>query len=995
MVIVRAMLGGLSPHLYFSTSQYIFWMLIFLGPVCTQETKITCSIPSVPPLRDTVLICHFPEDLSVTKKDFTVYHYVQHDIPESVLDCWWIKGVLDCYTKPGFKFDRRVSQTLNTTIHNVTMANTGFYTCQVAGYSPDLLETCEFSLKPVSDSNIKCNLSSTTLMCLFNQDVQKTQKRFAVYRHNAKENQNVVDCSWEYGILYCNVEDGYFFDKEVSSYIQVEIPRKDTKGDAYTCWLEGSDADELAMCFLETESEENSVLPMAVGISLGLLLVIASSVIGIFIWRLRRRARKSEISQEDELQEMINKDKHPITQAFQDFQLKKVKDMYPDMLKGLYFVPPVYFNKIQYTTQSVAGQAIHIADSPDPSDVRHDQAMQHVLHCLRHMAQQQNMFVLTQFKYEDYLNNPGPDFAKHGLPTFSSLKKKFRDKDDGCFDILFIHRLHGVVAGVVKSVSDKNNDCEDGGGSVDDHLVTEVSDAIRQLNKAKNVLQHLLSDQEQITVRLILMLPNVAMSTLERALNSHTKVAQELHDCLHLNATDDSTQLCLCADHLSSPSVPWKVNSTVVNHLKQWWEGVTKAHANQPKMTTELFQDIVARFCGPATQSCLNFSVESKYYMLPKTLNQAISLTSHLFEQYILYPGMTDMLEEPRVFLSGPPGTGKTRMLALVGRKWMSEGHVVHLITSVETREATRALEKLLLQTPRSQSQTFPKSGISRLVCEIDDKKKRDESIEKLIGFAKLNPLFALIDELVLERWKETNVEAFLKSLRKTIPNLHLWTASCTQNITSPDWKTCILTEPLSCPPAVVRQIKRKPNTADIKENSPLKYLPPTDGLPVKIFSHKGRGHTGREPRDCDACGKNVVKFLTQSVQLTDTETEIIEMNTSTGTEQTTFGQCPALQYRDVLILFESNVTQDSPIVKALSNIRIPVQVIDFQKPSSTICMSSVLAARTSSLCTLRRKVVVYVEGAGNRSNISLQRGRQKGLTSCTSQLVFVKYNKN
>lgn len=124
-------------------------------------------------------------------------------------------------------------------------------------------------------------------------------------------------------------------------------------------------------------------------------------------------------------------------------------------------------------------------------------------------------------------------------------------------------------------------------------------------------------------------------------------------------------------------------------------------------------------------------------------------------------------------------------------------------------------------------------------------------------------------------------------------------------------------------------------------------------------------------------------------------ETEIIEMNTSTGTEQTTFGQCPALQYRDVLILFESNVTQDSPIVKALSNIRIPVQVIDFQKPSSTICMSSVLAARTSSLCTLRRKVVVYVEGAGNRSNISLQRGRQKGLTSCTSQLVFVKYNKN
>lgn len=138
--------------------------------------------------------------------------------------------------------------------------------------------------------------------------------------------------------------------------------------------------------------------------------------------------------------------------------------------------------------------------------------------------------------------------------------------------------------------------------------------------------------------------------------------------------------------------------------------------------------------------------------MLPKTLNQAISLTSHLFEQCIPYPGMKDMLGEPRVFLSGPPGTGKTRMLALVGRKWMSDGHVVHLITSIKSHGATTALEKLLQQTPMSQSQTSWKQKISRLVCEIDDKKKRDDFIKSLTGRAKLNPLFALIDELVLER---------------------------------------------------------------------------------------------------------------------------------------------------------------------------------------------------------------------------------------------------
>lgn len=40
-----------------------------------------CTSMSVAPLEDTTLTCHFPEDLSVTKKDFTVYHYVKGGSP--------------------------------------------------------------------------------------------------------------------------------------------------------------------------------------------------------------------------------------------------------------------------------------------------------------------------------------------------------------------------------------------------------------------------------------------------------------------------------------------------------------------------------------------------------------------------------------------------------------------------------------------------------------------------------------------------------------------------------------------------------------------------------------------------------------------------------------------------------------------------------------------------------------------------------------------------
>lgn len=45
------------------------------------ESKIRCTVSPVLPLSDAELTCHFPEDLSITKKVFTVYHYAQHGSP--------------------------------------------------------------------------------------------------------------------------------------------------------------------------------------------------------------------------------------------------------------------------------------------------------------------------------------------------------------------------------------------------------------------------------------------------------------------------------------------------------------------------------------------------------------------------------------------------------------------------------------------------------------------------------------------------------------------------------------------------------------------------------------------------------------------------------------------------------------------------------------------------------------------------------------------------
>lgn len=64
---------------------------------------------------------------------------------------------------------------------------------------------------------------------------------------------------------------------------------------------------------------------------------------------------------------------------------------------------------------------------------------------------------------------------------------------------------------------------------------------------------------------------------------------------MRLKQTDNLTQLCLCADHLSNPIAPWSVDPTVVNHLRAWWERVIRVPADEPNMTDEFFQIIISR----------------------------------------------------------------------------------------------------------------------------------------------------------------------------------------------------------------------------------------------------------------------------------------------------------------------------------------------------------------------------------------------------------------
>ncbi|XP_025112629.1 uncharacterized protein LOC112575176 [Pomacea canaliculata] len=302
------------------------------------DDKVGCTIASVKPFHDTTLKCYFPEDLSVTKKDFTVYHYPEHGTPESVVDCWWINGAIDCYTKSGFRYDRVVGRTLNVTVSHVTKA-AGQYACQVAGYASNLLETCQLTFK--HGENNTCSISKKEshsqgiLTCLFNEDIQRTQRNFTVYKHHGHEKRSVLHCWWSDGRVSCHVTQNYYFDKEVSSYLQVRIPSTSNEGEViYSCWHDGSQADRVETCSFNTDCTRTeapkTVIPSVIGISLGGLAVVILPVIVIVVFKkLRRCVPSTEKNAEVPVSPVY--DQVPETEIFVIENYFESHDLYPDI----------------------------------------------------------------------------------------------------------------------------------------------------------------------------------------------------------------------------------------------------------------------------------------------------------------------------------------------------------------------------------------------------------------------------------------------------------------------------------------------------------------------------------------------------------------------------------------------------------------------------------------------------------------------------------------
>lgn len=156
------------------------------------------------------------------------------------------------------------------------------------------------------------------------------------------------------------------------------------------------------------------------------------------------------------------------------------------------------------------------------------------------------------------------------------------------------------------------------------------------------------------------------------------------------------------------------------------------------------------RFCGPASTVMVPSVTEPRVSL--KTWNQAVAHVGDCYTSLTaLFPEQTELLRRspPRVFLSGPPGTGKTVVLLLMAKEWLlHDKHVCFLSTWDGSDSATYMLYYLLQSIVKTQLKDVDVADRIQMVkLNLKGEKDIDRSLADLTQAVKKGPMYVIADE--------------------------------------------------------------------------------------------------------------------------------------------------------------------------------------------------------------------------------------------------------
>ncbi|XP_025079704.1 uncharacterized protein LOC112555485 [Pomacea canaliculata] len=362
------------------------------------------------------------------------------------------------------------------------------------------------------------------------------------------------------------------------------------------------------------------------------------------------RGVPSQIEEVVRLIRLMTGSQATLAEEVQTFWLQWVEAAYPDLESRAYFLPPVYFNRVPMTTETVAGQDVQVLPSHSKetvagqdfqvklpaledtgmltflkeklrremtaasfisppaavqdSDLRYDAAMRRVVFCLQNWSEKTGEVLvgITRLRFGQYLTEPCFSVAAAQLPRASSLPPDLPQSwKQGNFDVLLIHRNHGLVVCNVMSFGDITKNLK---MSQEDivKIRKKLRDAVSQLNKAEAMLSHLVSDVcPGLRITKTIAVPNLTTNQVQQAISHDSQLTEDLHCCLKTTDPADIAGMCLCYDQLSDTKTPCDVSSHVFKKLGKWWKRRVAVSGTDSHMTRHVYKTLVARFCGPAT----------------------------------------------------------------------------------------------------------------------------------------------------------------------------------------------------------------------------------------------------------------------------------------------------------------------------------------------------------------------------------------------------------
>ncbi|XP_025100505.1 uncharacterized protein LOC112567860 [Pomacea canaliculata] len=704
-----------------------------------------------------------------------------------------------------------------------------------------------------------------------------------------------------------------------------------------------------------------------------------------------------------------------IAKEAQDFWLECVELTYPELETQAYFVPATHINRVPLT--KIPDADVHVldrksttVDSPNvqETDMAIDAAVGRVVFSLHKMAETHKdevFMAISQMNFGDYLGEPCymsvAALLPHPLNLPESLPRNWRQ---GNFDLLIIHRHYGIIVCEIKALGDSEQTSSEAESDLP-RIGDKLRRSVLQLDKAEAMLSYLVSDVAPgLSITKTIALPNLTSGKVQQVMSADPKLAQELHRCLN---TDHITGVCIFSEQLSSPRAPWELTDDILWRLKKWWEACVISSGVDPFMTSDVYKTLVARFCGPATSVKVPCLCEPR--LCVKTLGQAVSETGRRYALLTLFPEQVDLLtlQPPRVFLAGPPGTGKTVVLVVIAMHWLRCGHDVYVLSTwINSRVVCRMLYHLLLQWLRDQGDSQHMGKVHFIHFNFRGGKETDKAFDYLKEAAGgCKSVYVIADEVGPDDlwspdqdypsvWSQ-HLWKFCHRLLPELPDLHFWAANCKHGVAPPhDWTVKIFTRPLRSPPTVVTEVALSQELGDDVAAYTERGVPDhTHGPSVKFVYHCGPSHDEEHPRNCVQCGKDVASFIgSLGVGETDDNSRPSEpLALVAAASASPPVVCPpALQFRDVLVLCLGHVDDHSGVVVGLKSANIPTRIMESEED-----MEDVATARSDVVWVsygnvargIERKVVVCVRDDHHDAD---RYNRLYPLSRCMAQLVLV-----